>query len=166
MVKRSRDEESALQAQQQAKHKKPTRPSPPKCCRGPSVGGGATEKPRGSVEKGAAEAGANRAAGDSPPTKGVAGDVMESHALCDAGPSATELPRWWQLWLRTGGGMVVDYEELLWGWFPFVDEDFSDAERMGWFSMWEDEVEWQPKDVFYDDIWQFKHINESPSHSS
>ncbi|CAA6671388.1 unnamed protein product [Spirodela intermedia] len=35
-----------------------------------------------------------------------------------------------------GGGMAVDYEELLWGWFPFVDEDFSCEGEEGWLCIW------------------------------
>ncbi|CAA7408482.1 unnamed protein product [Spirodela intermedia] len=50
---------------------------------------------------------------------------------CPAG-----LPRWRQLWEGRGGGMAVDYEELLWGWFPFVDEDFSCEGEEGWLCIW------------------------------
>ncbi|MQM02307.1 hypothetical protein Taro_035073 [Colocasia esculenta] len=149
MAKRSREDEGALPEAHKARHEKPTKPSPAAFCRGASDGEGATER-----------------AIDSLPKPGIAGNGVELQVTCGAGLAVAGLPRWWQLWVGRGGGMVVDCEELLWGWFPFVDEDFScDGGRPGWVSCWGDVVEGQLLDVFYDDIWQLKHIYEIPGHA-
>lgn len=166
-MKRGGDEAGALHAPQQANQENPIKPPPPKRCRDLSVGGGTAWKGRGSVEKGRQEPDAKWVAREAVPAQVVAGEATEAHTEWDAGSAAAELPRWWQLWVGRGGGMVVDCEELLWGWFPFVDEDFSrDGEKVGWISIWGDEVEGQQHDALYDDIWQLKHINEIPSRSS
>ncbi|MQM02308.1 hypothetical protein Taro_035072 [Colocasia esculenta] len=164
MVKRGRDEGGALHGPQQAKHENPVKAPPPKRCRDTPVGGGAAGNGRVSLEKGRQEPDAKWVAREAVSAQVVPFDGADARAEWDAsGSAAGELPRWWQLWVGRGGGRVVDCEELLWGWFPFVDEDFSaDGEKVGWFSIWGDEVEGQQQE----DIWQPKQMNvEIPSRS-
>ena len=60
------------------------------------------------------------------------------------------LPRWRQLWEERGGGMAVDYEELLWGWFPFIEEDFSLEGDDGWLCIWVQEDTREMSDRFFE----------------
>lgn len=121
-AKRGRDDAGALSPPPYAERGGPADLPPAKRLRDYTLGAGGRSQPE-------------------PKVRGTAaGEARGGGTLAVAPP-----PRWWQLWRGRGGDTAVDYEELLWGWFPFVDEDFAgDGEEDGWLSIWGSEMVWPP----------------------